>query len=120
MRATRVMIVEDDPLIALDLEGTFLDAGYDVSGLARNVEEGLSLLDGDAPDVATLDYNLGTETSQALAEALDARDIPYCFISGYAAPLRKSVEDVPILAKPVAPRVVVRTVNSLIARETRH
>ena len=109
----RVLIVEDDPFIAMDLEDTLVEAGYKVCGLAGSVAEGLLTLERERPSVATLDYHLGSETSDAIALALDARAIPYCYISGNAHELGEATA--PVISKPVAPRTVVRTVERLVA-----
>ena len=112
-RNIRVLIVEDDPFIAMDLEDTLTDAGYRVCALAGTVDEGLRSIRADPPAVATLDYHLGRETSEQIAEALDALEIPYFFISGNASEL--TGRDAPVVTKPVAPRTVVRTLEKLIA-----
>ena len=109
----RVLIIEDDPFIAMDLEDTLVEAGYRVCGLAGSVREGLSSIERERPSVATLDYHLGRETSEAIAAALDAHDIPYVFISGNAHELGDVMA--PVISKPVAPRTVVRAVESLVA-----
>lgn len=109
----RVLIVEDDPFIAMDLEDTLTEAGYRVCGLAGSVDEGLDRIERDQPTLATLDYHLGRETSESLAEELDARRIPYVFISGNAHELGHA--RVPVISKPVAPRTVIRTLETLIA-----
>ena len=109
----RVLIVEDDPFIAMDLEDTLIEAGYKVCALAGSVAEGLLSLERERPSVATLDYHLGSETSDAIASALDERAIPYCYISGNAHELGGATA--PVISKPVAPRTVVRTVGRLVA-----
>ena len=109
----RVLIIEDDPFIAMDLEDTLVEAGYHVCGLAGSVEEGLSSIERESPSLATLDYHLGRDTSDAIADALDKRRIPYVYISGNAHELDWATA--PVISKPVAPRTVVRTLENLIA-----
>ena len=77
-----ILIVEDDPFIAIDLQDAMEDAGYDVLGPVATVRHGLATLQGQVPDVAILDYNLGPETSAKIAERLKDMDIPYIFASG--------------------------------------
>lgn len=77
-----ILIVEDDPFIAMDLQDTFESAGYKVLGPVASVDPGLKILKDIKPDVAMLDYNLGRETSIPLAHKLDEIDIPYVFLSG--------------------------------------
>ena len=109
----RVLIVEDDPLLALDLEDTFEGAGYQVSGTAGTVAAGLELIERDPPEIATLDYQLGKETSERLAAVLQSLDIPFCFISGRSDLISDSEH--PVIPKPAAPRTVLRAVEGLLA-----
>ena len=109
---TKVLIVEDDPFIAMDLEDAFIEAGYDVCGLAGSVAEGLERIETCRPEVATLDYHLGRETSDAIARALEARSIPYCYVSGNAGELENP--RAPVIVKPVAPATVLRTLATLV------
>ena len=111
----KVLIVEDDPFLAIDLEDTLEAAGFDVSGPAASVSRGLELIERDGPSAATLDYNLGCETSDAIAKELRARQIPFCYISGNRTYLERV--DEPVLDKPAAPRTVVRTMETLTGRD---
>lgn len=108
----RVLIIEDDPFIAMDLEDTLTEAGYAVCGLAGSVTEGLKTLSRSRPTVATLDYHLGRENSDPIAEALDEQRIPYVYISGNSHELGDKAA--PVIAKPVAPSAVLRTLGELV------
>lgn len=79
----RILVVEDEPLIAMMLED-FLDMlGKTVAGTADNCAEAIRLVDGGEVDGAILDLNLrGGEKSTAVAEALAARGIPFVFATG--------------------------------------
>lgn len=77
------LIVEDQLLIAMDLETILQDAGIVVMGVARSTTEALRMLETRMPDVAVLDVNLGGENSLPVAEALRARGVPYVFATGY-------------------------------------
>jgi len=81
MRKT-ILIVEDDPFIAMDLQDTFEEAGFKVLGPVASVAPGLKLIKDTLPDVAMLDFNLGRETSIPIAHRLDEIEIPYFFLSG--------------------------------------
>lgn len=108
----RVLIIEDDPLLAMDLEDTLQAAGFEVQGSAASVEQGLLAIDRSPPEVATLDYHLGRETSEAVAKRLRSMNIPYCYISGHGDHLSNR-ENAPVIAKPANPGTVVRTVREL-------
>ena len=75
-----ILIVEDDPFIAMDLQDTFEDAGYSVLGPVASVDPGLKIIRDTKPDFAMLDYNLGRETSIPIAHKLDEIEIPYIFL----------------------------------------
>ncbi|MEK0084517.1 response regulator [Benzoatithermus flavus] len=79
----RVLIVEDEALIALDMEATLRQQGYEIVGLATSVREAIRLLDEMRPDAAVLDINLGQEKVFVLADALAERDVPFVFVTGY-------------------------------------
>ena len=77
------LIVEDNMIIALDAEQLLLDNGMARILTAANVAEALRLIEAETIDVALLDVNLGSETSFALIAPLNARSVPYIFVTGY-------------------------------------
>jgi CheY-like chemotaxis protein len=80
-----VLIVEDDPIIALDFEDTILGFGVPVVRTTGNVTSALEMIADRAPDFALLDVGLVREKSFAIAERLDALNIPFVFVTGYSA-----------------------------------
>ena len=78
-----VLVVEDEVLIAMDLERTLGRHGYRVLGPATTAAAALRLLDGEAPDVALLDVNLRGEPVTPVAEVLRARGVPFVLASAY-------------------------------------
>ena len=99
---TRVLVVEDEFIIALDLSCGLTDAGYEVVGPAGNTAAALALVESAAPDIGLLDVNLGGgETSYQIARGLQARQIPFAFLSGYSLPqVSSEFSKVPVLGKP--------------------
>lgn len=83
-----VLIVEDDPIIALDFEDTILGFGVKTIRTAGNVARALSMIADRAPDFALLDVGLVREKSFAVVERLDALKIPFVFVTGYGADVR--------------------------------
>jgi PAS domain S-box len=80
----RLLIVEDETLVALELSRAMTDSGWDVIGPASTLEEAFRLLSGgDPPDAAVLDVNLHGEMVYPLADLLESRGIPFLFCSGY-------------------------------------
>lgn len=78
-----VLIVEDDPIIALDFEDTILRLGVKMVRTAGSVTRALQLIEERAPDFALLDIGLVRENSFAVAERLESLGIPFAFVSGY-------------------------------------
>src|ERR1700742_2241385 len=80
-----VLIVEDDPIIALGFEDMILGFGVGIVRTAASVIKALELIDVRAPDFALLDFGLVREKRLVVAERLDARKIPFVFVTGYGA-----------------------------------
>lgn len=80
----RVLVVEDESLVAMLLETILEDMGCLPVGPASTVDEGLQLVSGDAPlDAALLDVNVAGRQVFPIAEALKARGVPFVFSTGY-------------------------------------
>jgi DNA-binding NtrC family response regulator len=99
-----VLIVEDDPIIALDFEDTILGLGVKTVRTAGTVTKALELIAERAPDFALLDVGLVREKSFAVAERLDELQIPFAFVTGYGADVRlpAAYAHTPRLPKPCA------------------
>jgi CheY-like chemotaxis protein len=78
----RILIVEDESLIALMLEEWIVELGHSVVGPASSVSQALELLDGNVCDAAIIDYNLKGETAEAICDCLKAKNVPFAFASG--------------------------------------
>ena len=85
-----VLIVEDDPIIALDFEDTILGFGVKTRAHRRQRGDRARLIAERAPDFALLDVGLVREKSFAVAERLDALKIPFAFVTGYGADVEAS------------------------------
>jgi CheY-like chemotaxis protein len=96
-----VLIVEDDPLLALDFEDRLLRLGVQSVRSAGTVATALDLIAGRAPDFALLDVGLFSEKSFAVAERLTALRIPFAFVTGYCEDqVPAAFADRPMLSKP--------------------
>jgi CheY-like chemotaxis protein len=78
-----VLIVEDDPIIALGFEDMILGFGVTTVRTAGSVARALDMIADRAPDFALLDVGLVREKSFAIAERLEALKIPFVFVTGY-------------------------------------
>lgn len=98
----RVLLVEDESLVAMLVEDMLGDLGCEVVGVASRLETGLALARTAECDVAVLDVNLGGGVvSFPIAEALRRRGIPYLFATGYgAAAVKPQGHGAPVLQKP--------------------
>lgn len=83
--ALRVLVVEDEMTIALLMEDMLVELGHEVVDLAMRLPQALELAKAADFDLAILDVNLDGRMSFPVAEALDARGLPYIFVTGYGS-----------------------------------
>ena len=97
----RVLVVEDELLLALDLQAILEEAGCKVIGPAMRVDQALQRIAEEVIEAAVLDVNLGHETVFPVADALAERRLPFVFLSGYDRDtLPERFHDRPLLGKP--------------------
>lgn len=113
LRGRRLLVVEDEYMIAADLARILEDRGVDVIGPAGSIEDALELLVADDRiDGAVLDLNLRGEHAYAIADALRERKVPFIFATGYDAwSIPEAYAQVPRLEKPVDPRALARLLS---------
>jgi PAS domain S-box-containing protein len=99
LRDQRVLVVEDEALVAMELTRVLTQAGAHVVGPAGNIEEALDLVANTPIDRAVLDINLGGRMVTPVAKALAERAIPFVYLTGYQEP---GVDDGPVLRKPAS------------------
>lgn len=100
--APRILVVEDETLIAMLIEDLLRDLGFEVAGPVARVGAALALIEREAIDGALLDVNLGTERSYPVADTLSALQRPFVFTTGYGeAGLDPAYRGCPVLKKPV-------------------
>jgi two-component system, response regulator PdtaR len=115
-----VLLVEDDFIVAFDMQTLLEDAGATVVGPAASLVEARDVLGKTLPTVAVLDVNLNGEHVFPLLGDLERRKIPYLFATAYADnenlfPERARLA--PRLAKPVLPNVLIGQLKKLLATE---
>lgn len=113
--AKRVLVVEDEPLIAMMLEDFLEVLDHQVAGVAETVAAALSVVAAGGVDAAILDVNLrGGERSTPVAEALATHGIPFVFATGGSGDsLDPRFQDRPTLMKPFTMDGVARALDSL-------
>jgi len=98
----RVLLVEDEALVALMIQETLTEFGYQVVGPLNTASEALATARENHFDAAVLDINLGDGLVYTVAEILGVRGVPFIFVTGYDADSVDSrFSDVPILQKPI-------------------
>ena len=113
----RVLIVEDEAMVAMEIETTLLEAGCTVLGPVATVEQARMLIAGAGFDAALLDGNLGGRHVDELADLLVSVGVPFAFVTGYGREsLPSSYRDWPMLAKPFGPAQLRVFLGGLIRR----
>ena len=115
-----VLVVEDDPIIALDFEETISGFGVKSVRTAGSVTRALQLIDERLPDFALLDIGLLRERSFAVAERLEALEIPFAFVSGYGADVEvpATFAQRPRLTKPCTADELQAVLKSVVSPRT--
>lgn len=104
LQGKRILVIEDEFLIALDIASTLKQAGAQQVQLAASVEAALGLLELDGWDAAVSDANLQGEGIDAIVETLLAKRIPFLILTGYGrAALPRSALGAPVMMKPFSP-----------------
>jgi CheY-like chemotaxis protein len=109
--APRVLIVEDEPIVAHEIAEILKQGGFCAIGPACSVAQALELLKANGCDAAVLDINLGKETSEAVAWELMQLQTPFVTVSGYSKTQKPAAfADVPALTKPLRPDTLIREI----------
>jgi DNA-binding NarL/FixJ family response regulator len=112
----RVLIVEDEPLVAMELAAVVEDAGHVVIGPASTCAQALELAASHGPHIALLDGNLNGERVDDVANVLSAQGMPFGFVSGYGKEhLPAAHNHRPIAAKPFLHDEIENLLQTLIA-----
>lgn len=117
LNGCRLLVAEDEPLVAMLLDDVLLDAGATVLGPAATVHHALELALTERPDIAVLDYNLSGETCLRVADALAAAGVPFVVATGYGGdtPLPQH-PNLQSLQKPYDPQALINTLSRIKPR----
>ncbi|HEX4043671.1 MAG TPA: response regulator [Xanthobacteraceae bacterium] len=98
----RVLLVEDEALVAMMIQETLIDFGFQVVGPVSTASEALASARNSHFDAAVLDINLGDGLVYTVAEILGKRGVPFVFVTGYDADsVDPRFSGVPVLQKPI-------------------
>ena len=114
-----VLLVEDDLLLAMDIEDTLVGMGAVVVGVCHTLDEAMVRADADDFAVAVLDFSLGSDSVTPLARRLARRDVPFILHTGKSRnePSLMEWRDFSIVGKPASPHALVSAIKSVLARE---
>jgi CheY-like chemotaxis protein len=109
----RILIIEDESIVAMMVEDLIVDMGHEVVGSAARLDEAQKLASDLACDFAILDVNLNGQYTYPVAEALKARGVPFVFATGYGvAGLKEEWRSNPVLQKPFQPEDLEAAINN--------
>ncbi|WP_294642679.1 response regulator [uncultured Aureimonas sp.] len=107
----RVLILEDEPLIAMDLEDIVVETLQADCVWASSLHDGFQrILEG--VDFALLDFDLGGDNSSAIARTLEDLRVPFCFVSGSLSDVPSRFSRIPKIAKPYRHADIVRALTA--------
>ena len=119
----RILVVEDELMVAMALEMVLADAGYDVVGPIGRMEQALETAAQENVDFALLDVNVRGEEVFPVANILADRGVPFTFLTGYdRSSLPAALAEAQILSKPFKARELLAAVNAMVssARHPHH
>jgi DNA-binding response OmpR family regulator len=113
----RILVVEDENDLAMELAWLVEEAGYAVLGPERSVAEACRALATSRVDLALLDLAVGGEALVPLSRLLADRDIPFIFLAAAPAQLPAQYGGRPVVAKPWQPAVLLSLIGQLLAAD---
>ncbi len=109
----KVLVVEDEPLVAVGVVNHLTDAGATVVGPCSTSERAMAVIEENDIDVAIIDFVLADDNTQELQTALESKAIPFVVITGYPRVLVRRDQRQPVLSKPVSAEALTSTVREL-------
>jgi len=115
----RILVVEDEPLLAMMLEENLADLGHDAVTAVATVDQALSALDEGPVDAALLDFSLGSDTTSVpVALRLREEGTPFFYLSGHSSFAPDSgAPEAPMLPKPVSMEALRDALSSLVVSD---
>jgi DNA-binding response OmpR family regulator len=120
MMGKRFLVVEDEFLVALEMETILAGAGFEIVGPAGTRSAALQLIADREFDAALVDCNLNGQSSHDIAEKLSGNGVPFAFVTGYERNrLPPAFEHAPILNKPFDAAGLLAVANGLLQEQTK-
>jgi CheY-like chemotaxis protein len=112
----RVLVIEDEFLVATLIEDMLGDLGYEVAGSAQRLDTALALARSERFDLCLLDLQLGRIRTHAVVDVLITRRIPFAFVTGHDRDeAERAYRGVPVLQKPFRLQDLAATIDRLLA-----
>jgi CheY-like chemotaxis protein len=115
MSTRRVLVVEDEMVVAMLVEDMIADLGYELAGVVSRLDDAMKLAGSDGFDVAVLDVHVNGRLIFPFADALAARHIPFMFATGYGERgIPPQHAKYPVLQKPFRTEDLKRALSKLL------
>ena len=113
----RILVVEDDFIISMELGSILTEAGAEVIGPCYTPAQALALIDGNKISCAILDFRLGRETSMPVARQLLRQGVPFAFFTGQinTTLIRAEFPNATIISKPFQDHAILTTLAEICA-----
>ena len=119
IKGKRILVVDDEPLLLIDLEDSLTNFGCVIVGPASTLAQAKVLIEKEEFDAALLDVNLGGEKVDELAAALTQKNLPFAFVTGYGREgLPPAFQHAPLIGKPFSQQQLLDAVGQLVAPKT--
>jgi DNA-binding response OmpR family regulator len=109
----KVLLVEDEPLVAMGIADQLREAGAAVVGPCTTATEAFNVLHANEVDVAVVDFVLSDNNSEGLQVALETKGVPFVVLTGYPRVLVRRNDSQHIISKPVSPELLCSAVKCL-------
>lgn len=113
----RVLLVEDEPIVAMCLEDMVSGLGCEIVGPAAGLDEGLAMAEREELDGAILDINLEGRRSYPIAQMLLRRGVPFAFASGYGSIDEATGIVAPLIPKPYSEEQIAAALDEMLRRK---
>ena len=116
LKGVRVLVVEDDAILLMELEEVLEAAGAEIVGLCRTVKDALARLESNRVSAAVLDVRIGNETIAPVARQLGRRGTPFFFYTGQVGndPALEEWRGCKIVSKPAQAQTIVSAVVDVL------
>ena len=118
LKGKRIFVVEDEPLLAMEIEASLMEERFEVIGPVGTLEQAKRLLAESDCDAALLDANLGNQRTDELAAWMTRQNVPFAFVTGYGREgLPQGFRDAIMLSKPFSQNELLATIEMLLYQD---